>query len=321
LEAVLSSRHPALIPAIAAVSALTLLVLVGGAFLALRYIWPVPGLSPTPVPPTAVVQATTPPTVVPTPVPPSATPAPATPTPAQATPTPLQATPTPAQATPTPARATPTPGPTTPTPIPATATPVLARLLTGSDFQRGVGPVPTVTVPEAAGFFTNGEYSIKQTASLVDRWFANILNSSGSAGVLDDGALIVSARFTSQPGGGFQPAGRYIELTCRKQPASTIYGYRFQVEVGQGQFRLNKIYNDLADEEEWHPSSWIKTGDGTNKIELRCVGPLISAAVNDHTVVTWVERTFTEGTWSIGAGTFIAGTFDARFDNLELRAP
>ena len=75
-----------------------------------------PGLSPTPVPPTAVVQATTPPTVVPTPVPPSATPAPATPTPAQATPTPLQATPTPAQATPTPARATPTPGPTTPTP-------------------------------------------------------------------------------------------------------------------------------------------------------------------------------------------------------------
>ena len=115
--------------------------------------------------------------------------------------------------------------------------------------------------------------------------------------LLGDGALTVVSRFTTQPGGGFQPSGRFIELWCRRQGGSN-FGYQLQVDVGEGRARLNTVYDGhLVDKDtNWYPYASINRRDGINKIELRCIGSQISAAINGSTAVVLTDSRFDEGT-------------------------
>jgi hypothetical protein len=207
--------------------------------------------------------------------------------------------------------------------VPATATAVLTRNALGS-YPAGRSPLPLVTESDGAAFWSteNQEYVIKQTQPKVQTLLVPILGPQGGRVLLTDGALTVVSRFTTQPGGGFQPSGRFIELWCRRQGGDN-FGYQLQVDVGEGRARLNTVYdgNYVDKDTDWYSFSSIKRGDGINKIELRCIGSQISAAINGQTALIYTDTRFNDGTWWLAAGTLISGTYDARFSELYLLRP
>jgi len=64
----------------------------------------------------------------------------------------------------------------------------------------------------------------------------------------------------------------------------------------------------------------VQLDDGTNRIELACVGTTIAATVNGETVLSIDDTTYAAGGFFLGAGVAAGepGTVEARWDNLEI---
>ena len=69
--------------------------------------------------------------------------------------------------------------------------------------------------------------------------------------------------------------------------------------------------------------SAINPGNAKNRLELRCAGAKISAVVNGKVLASVDDMTLNRGDHGVGVGAFtgIQGTLEARYDNLEIRAP
>jgi hypothetical protein len=66
-------------------------------------------------------------------------------------------------------------------------------------------------------------------------------------------------------------------------------------------------------------SEALRKGDDMNHFELTCVGPMISAKVNDVDVLAIQDPTYARGGLRIGAGSDASGprTVEAHFRNLS----
>lgn len=120
-------------------------------------------------------------------------------------------------------------------------------------------------------------------------------------------------------------ASRYAFVVCRDQSSGgQAKQYRASV-VPEGRRLILSRWDEgnqrvLA---EARDEAAINTGNAKNRLELRCAGAKISAAVNGQVIATADDMTLSRGDHGVGAGTFagVEGTLEARFDTLEVRAP
>jgi hypothetical protein len=120
-------------------------------------------------------------------------------------------------------------------------------------------------------------------------------------------------------------ASRYAFVVCRDQSSGgQARQYRASV-VPEGRRLILSRWDDGNQRvlSEARDEAAINTGDAKNRLELRCAGAKISAAVNGKVIATADDMTLNRGDHGVGAGTFagVEGTLEARFDNLEVRVP
>jgi len=68
---------------------------------------------------------------------------------------------------------------------------------------------------------------------------------------------------------------------------------------------------------DWQPSASILRGNETNRVELRCAGSTISAAVNGVQVVSVSDSTYQTGGFAIVVA-WTGSAADVRFENLVI---
>jgi hypothetical protein len=120
-------------------------------------------------------------------------------------------------------------------------------------------------------------------------------------------------------------SSRYAFVVCRDQSTGgQARQYRASI-VPDGQRVILSRWDDGTQRvlAEANDEPAIKSGSDVNRLELRCAAARITAFVNGKQVAAADDMTLSKGDHGIGAGTFsgIEGTLEARFDNLEVRAP
>jgi hypothetical protein len=120
-------------------------------------------------------------------------------------------------------------------------------------------------------------------------------------------------------------ASRYAFVVCRDQSSGgQAKQYRVSI-VPEGRRLILSRWDDGSQRvlSEVRDDAAINPGSAVNRLELRCAGPKISAAVNGKTLVSADDTALNRGEQGLGAGTFagVDGTLEARFDNLEIKAP
>jgi hypothetical protein len=203
----------------------------------------------------------------------------------------------------------------TPTPPPATVVagpPAVGTVLLSDSFDDpGAGRLPR-TSPDAARYergYAEGEYVL---AKVDPQW-------EGAApvtlpGTYGNASLAVDARIVGDP------AGTAVRLFCRLQDGTGFNAYGMSLLPPEGALRLYR-YNDGRPTPltEWQESTAIRRGNETNRIELSCAGPVISATVNGTQVALVADPAYREGRMLIQAGRSTAtGSVQARLDNLVI---
>ena len=120
-------------------------------------------------------------------------------------------------------------------------------------------------------------------------------------------------------------ASRYAFVVCRDQSSGgQAKQYRASI-VPEGRRLILSRWDDGSQRvlSEVRDDAAINPGNAVNRLELRCADTKISAAVNGKTLVSADDTALTRGEQGLGAGTFagVDGTLEARFDNLEIKAP
>jgi hypothetical protein len=78
-------------------------------------------------------------------------------------------------------------------------------------------------------------------------------------------------------------------------------------------------YVSLLGDRVWEASPAIRRGHETNRLELSCIGPAMSATINGVPVHTTEDHTLSGGQLALSAGATLdanSTTVEARFDNL-----
>jgi hypothetical protein len=131
--------------------------------------------------------------------------------------------------------------------------------------------------------------------------------------------IAVDVRFTGEV------ASRYAFVVCRDQSSGGLARqYRASV-VPEGRRLVLSRWDDGNQRvlSEARDDAAIHTGNAKNRLELRCAGQKVSASVNGKVIATADDLTYNRGSHGVGAGTFsgVDGVLEARFDDLEVRAP
>jgi eukaryotic-like serine/threonine-protein kinase len=214
----------------------------------------------------------------------------------------------------------PQPGPPAdPRPPPPSAAPAPpgSEVILADDFDRDEGGLLTRTSPRPNDYtfsYERGEYAIKKLNPTLPA--APIVFVRGEYA---DTVVAVDVRLVGEAG------ARYAFLVCRdRSSGGETRQYRTSI-VPEGRRVILSHWRDgnqhvLA---ETRDNPAVHFGNATNRLELRCVGPKIEAIVNGRSVVSAEDDTLASGEHGLGAGTFsgVEGTLEARFDNLEIRAP
>ena len=160
--------------------------------------------------------------------------------------------------------------------------------------------------------YDDGEFVIETLEEDAGGWQA------GVPGTYTDATLAIDVRLA----GEFE--GRYVRIGCRfsfDDQAASEYSLLVDTETQYAALdlwdagELTTLDSATLDE--------IEPGDGTNRLELSCVGETISARVNGALVGSVEDDTLDRGVFYIGAGTYtdVEGTFEARFDDLVVTVP
>jgi hypothetical protein len=171
----------------------------------------------------------------------------------------------------------------------------------------------------------DGEYKISKEPEVVDSPTAYI------EGVYKNVILSTKARFEKSE---FMPEelGRTISLNCRHSNLDgvnlRVSYYRFSITIdlqGKGAFRLFKYTPDKKSQHivNWTSSHEVRNGFRSNRMELRCIGPEISAWINGKKLATIVDGELPDGRTAIGMDRDEKGEFssDVRFGSLVLLSP
>jgi len=118
---------------------------------------------------------------------------------------------------------------------------------------------------------------------------------------------------------------RYAFVVCRDQSTGgQTKQYRASI-VPDGRRLILGRWDDGAQRvlAETRDDPGINPGSEVNRLELRCAGTKITASANGAATVSADDTTLTRGDHGLGAGTFagVEGTVEARFDNLDVKAP
>jgi hypothetical protein len=166
---------------------------------------------------------------------------------------------------------------------------------------------PQSTDPRIGLGFVDGEYRV---AKLEPNLEGMPFLAFGEAA---DATIAVDARLV---GGADQ---RFVAMGCRKQPSPGGSEYRFVVVPAVRQFALLRMDDEqsvpLASMQE---SAAINPGEAPNRLELRCAGSTIAAAVNGTPLTSVQDATYQHGRMWFGASSFVGVRVAAegRFDNL-----
>jgi serine/threonine-protein kinase len=162
--------------------------------------------------------------------------------------------------------------------------------------------------------YDGGEYVIKKVNATLP-----VAPSITLAGTYENTIIAVDVRIMGDA------ASRYGFVVCRDQ-STNGQSKQYRASVVPNERRLTLARWDSGTgrtlgEVRNDPS--INPGNGQNRLELRCAGAKISAAVNGKVLATADDLTLTRGAHAMGTGLFaeVEGTVEARFDNLEVRAP
>ena len=212
----------------------------------------------------------------------------------------------------------PPPKPTSPPPSP-TVPPKPTNppgVLVADDFERAeIGQLPrTSSRPNDYVFsFDRGEYVINKINAALQIAPMVILN-----GPYDNTVISIDVRLMGDV------SSRYGFVVCRNQPAAQSKHYRASIAPDGRRLILSRwddgqerMLATVRDEPAINP------GNAKNRVELRCAGTRISAAVNGKVVASVTDMTLSRGDHGVGAGAFSGtqGTIEARYDNLEIRSP
>jgi len=204
-----------------------------------------------------------------------------------------------------PAAPTPTPGPR------PTAGPVApGTLLLSDNFDDpSAGRLPSSSSDPShyERGYVDGEYVLSKVDPQFDGGAI-----VGLPGAYSNVSLAFDARIVGDS------AGRSIALYCRVQPGSRLSGYVAIVLPAAGSLRLYRY-----DDGEATPMTDIinapamRRGNATNRVELGCAGPTISASVNGTRAVAVGDGSYQQGALLISASANRA-TAQARLDNLAV---
>jgi serine/threonine protein kinase len=209
--------------------------------------------------------------------------------------------------------------PTT-SPAPAakpTASPNPPGVLLADNFESAeTGQLPRVSARPSDYVFSydGGEYVINKVNAALPA--APIVFVPGS---YENSVVAVDVRIMGDV------SSRYAFVVCRDQSTGgQAKQYRASI-VPEGQRVILSRWDDGTQRvlAEARDEPAIRTGNATNRLELRCAAAKIVAVVNGKTVASADDMTLSKGDHGIGAGTFsgVEGTLEARFDNLEVRVP
>jgi hypothetical protein len=166
------------------------------------------------------------------------------------------------------------------------------------DPAAGVLPTASSQPDKYAQGYVEGQYFIRK---IDPNWpfvpFADL------PGTYSDASVGIDVRVTGES------ASRSANLKCRGR-------YQLVVQPDGRLFRLGRF--DGSTEvvlRDWQPASAIRRGNGTNRLELACVGNTIAASINGTVVAAVQDGTYQTGAMSVGVSG-AAGTSEARFDNL-----
>jgi hypothetical protein len=131
-------------------------------------------------------------------------------------------------------------------------------------------------------------------------------------GIYVDASVAVDARIIGPS------ADRLVFIGCRRQPGPQASYYGFLVAPASGLFAIVRWDNDTQQNlVEPRRSSAIRSGNDSNRLELRCAGSSISALVNGVIVASVQDSKYVMGHVLVGGDTPRSDTtFDIRFDNL-----
>jgi plastocyanin len=118
-------------------------------------------------------------------------------------------------------------------------------------------------------------------------------------------------------------SGRFVSVGCRFARTDDLFEqYSLVVDPADQRVLLYR-----TDEEDDFVTYFDESGfplvnpdEESNRLELRCVGETIAAAVNGEVVATVEDDVYVEGAVYLGTGTYadVRGTVEARWDNLEV---
>lgn len=209
------------------------------------------------------------------------------------------------------------PAAATASPQPPTAAPPGSEIILEDRFDRSEGGLLTRISPRPDDYtfsYERGEYAIKKLNPTLPA--APIVFVRGEYA---DTVVAVDVRLVGEAG------ARYAFLVCRDRSSSSqTRQYRASI-VPEGRRVILSHWQEGTQRvlAETRDNPAVQFGNATNRLELRCVGPKIEVIVNGKSVVSAEEGTLASGEHGLGAGTFsgVEGTLEARFDNLEIRAP
>jgi S1-C subfamily serine protease len=121
-------------------------------------------------------------------------------------------------------------------------------------------------------------------------------------------------------------AERLVHVTCRRGPEFELTNaYRLTVEPATGSYSLERWQDGAAANlDNGSRPDIVAPGKAVNRVEIRCIGTEIVAAINGVEVAHVEDAAWTEGRVGIGVGVLKdahSTTVEARFDNVEVRIP
>lgn len=113
--------------------------------------------------------------------------------------------------------------------------------------------------------------------------------------------------------------GKYAFAGCRMADKST--GYQLEVRPATGEVNLWRLDpQNVTELDSVTDTSVVVTGNGTNHIEIRCIGSTVAGSVNGQQLVSGEDANYASGNTAIGTGkiTDAADQLQVGFDNLTV---
>ena len=190
-------------------------------------------------------------------------------------------------------------------------------MLLAESFERAeTGQLPrTSSRPNDYVFnYDGGEYVINKINSGLQVAPMVILN-----GPYDNTVIAIDVRLMGDV------TSRYAFVACRHQSSAAMSKHYRASVVPDGRRLILSRWDDGQERmlSTVRDEPAINTGNAKNRLELRCAGAKISASVNGKMLASADDMTLNRGDQGVGTGAFSGtqGTIEARYDNLEIRAP